>query len=690
MALAAPAAHRAAAGICVLWALLLLAGCEGAFGTSPPHAAPSNPSAEGREGSVELRWGAVTDATGYVILWDSNEGPATFDNEITGIEDTTFVHTGLKNLRRYRYRIVATTSGGRGPESNAVTAIPGPVPGAIEWTVVTAQNPGHTIYFPPAPGATHYRVYVGAIEAQVLGRRPDTLFEEVEAPPYVRKLIPLTTAAYYRVVPMNDTRVGVGGPATASPARILTEHEIGAAGLAGTAFGLVNDDVCLDLPTALGGVNAGLCTGGLSARELDEVGLEDLTASPRQVSDVRFADFDGDGFDDIFSNVAAPATDTDSIALLHMNQGDGEFTTSGAVSNLGIGGFGGTILAADFDNDGDIDVFAPHDQSQGDGARNWLLVNDGQGAFEDAAVAAGVDTNPAGDAYVPRGGQGVDFDEDGDVDLLFGSRLLLNNGDGTFSDGSAAANVPVLADHGLKLIDVDLDGDLDLVHRTSSDTRLYRNAGGIFDGGELIDGGHAPAEGFGLNACDLNGDGFEDVIYAANGVNTGRGTPRTLVNVVGELLPSAVQRGIPSDDNRFVSPNYAVACGDAGNDGLIDFVSRWGDDGMVRQMRGSTPLSRRIRLRIVGADGQRNQQGRVLRVVPEDFPERVMTRVVESGSGLRSQNMYDLLVGTPWPGDYTVTVRFAGGDVTATLESGDAKVISEDGTVEDIDPEPEE
>jgi hypothetical protein len=100
-------------------------------------------------------------------------------------------------------------------------------------------------------------------------------------------------------------------------------------------------------------------------------------------------------------------------------------------------------------------------------------------------------------------------------------------------------------------------------------------------------------------------------------------------------------------------------------------------------------LSRRIQLRIVGADGARNQQGRIVRVVPEDAPTRIMTRTVDSGSGLQAQNMYDLLVGTPWPGDYTVTVRFAGGDVTTTLESGDAKIISEDGTIEDIDPDEE-
>ena len=70
----------------------------------------------------------------------------------------------------------------------------------------------------------------------------------------------------------------------------------------------MNDDDCLDLPTALGSVNTDVCGGSFAARDLDEVGLEDLTASPREVSDMRFADFDGDGFDDLFSNVAAPAS----------------------------------------------------------------------------------------------------------------------------------------------------------------------------------------------------------------------------------------------------------------------------------------------------------------------------------------------------------------------------------------------
>jgi hypothetical protein len=690
MALAVRAAARAAAGICALWGLLALSACEGALGTSPPHAAPSNPSAEGRNGKVELTWGAVTDATRYVILWGNDPDSATYDNEITGIETTSYTHEGLDNLTKYRYKIVAETSGGRGPLSRAVTATPGPIPSSIEWTVVTAQNPGHTVYFPPAQRATGYRIYFAAIESQLAGRRPLAQFVRVDASPGIREDILVTTALYYRVFPMNDSRIGVGGPIAVSPSRIVSQHAFGTEGIAGAAFGLVDDDDCLDLPTALGSVNTGTCSGSFVARELDEVGLEDLTADPRKVGDVRFADFDGDGFDEIFSNVAAPAGNANSIALLHVNQGDGEYVTSPAVSALAMGGFGGTLLAADYDNDGDVDLFAPNDQTRGDGARNWLLLNDGDGGFTDAAAAAGVETNPPGAAYVPRGGQAVDFDEDGYVDLLFGSRLLLNNGDGSFSDGSGAANMPVLADQGLKLIDVDLDGDFDLIHHDGSFTRLFRNTGGVFDGGELLDAPLVPSEGLGLNACDINGDGFEDVVVARNSVAAGRGTPRTLLNVNGSLLFSATQRGTTSSPGSLLAPNARLACGDEDADGMIDFISRWGPGGAYRLLRGANSLSRRIQLRIVGADGARNQQGRIVRVVPEEAPTRIMTRVVDSGSGLQAQNMYDLLIGTPWPGDYTVTVRFAGGDVTTTLESGDAKIISEDGTVEDINPPDEE
>jgi len=682
MAFTARAAARAATGICALLALAWLAGCDSALGTSPPHAAPANPSAEGGDGQVELSWQPVTDATRYVVLWDNNAGTATYDNEIKNIEGTTYTHTGLTNLQTYHYRIAAETGGGRGPESLAVRATPGPVPGPVEWTAVTSQDPGHTVYFAPAADATHYRVYFAGLESQLLGRRPNAAFERANGSPHVRPLVGVASSIYYRVIAMNGTRIGTGGPVALSPSSVISEHDLP---IAGAAFGRVNDDDCLDLPTAGGGVDTEVCTSSYTARVLPDAGLDDLIGSPRHISDARFADFNGDGFDDLFSNTKSQFSNDESFALLHMNQGDGNYQTSASVSALAIRGVGGTLLAADFDNDGDVDLFAPYDQSNGDGARNWLLINNGNGVFHDTAAAAGVANNPAGAAYVPRGGQAVDFDEDGFVDLFFGSRLMLNNGDGTFRDGSAAAHMPQREDNGLKLIDVDLDGDLDLIHHTGTLTRLYRNAGGVFDGGQLIGRASIRTYGNGLAACDINDDGFEDVIVANNRISTNQGTPRILVNVNGELLLSATQQGIPSDPDLLVARNEQVACGDQNGDGMMDVLSRWGET--YRLMHGGGTLTNRIVLRIVGSGGVRNQQGRIVRVVPKDTPNRIMTRVVDSGSGLRAQNMYDLVVATPWPGDYRVTVGFANGDVRTTAKSGDKLVIFEDGRVEDIDPD---
>jgi hypothetical protein len=580
------------------------------------------------------------------------------------------------NFRTYRYRIVAETGGGRGPESLTVSAEPGPVPGPVEWAAVTAQNPGHTIHFATATQATGYRVYVSAAASTLAGRRPNANFELATASPRVRPNVAVEAALYYRVIAVNGSRIGTGGPVIASPAQSVTDTQVP---LAGAAFGDPNDDDCLDLVTATGDSSSSQCTGSFTARVLADAGLADLLAAPRVTGDSRFADFSGDGRDDLFSNTQSLASEANSTALLHVNQGTGNFLASAAVTALGIGGFGGTLLALDFDNDGDLDVFAPNDHTRGDGARNWLLRNDGGGTFTDIAAAAGLDANPAGDEYVPRGGQAADFDEDGFVDLLFGSRLYLNDGDGTFSDASAAVAMPVRADRGLKLIDVDLDGDLDLVHHDGAVTRLHRFAAGAFDAGTTVaEDTTQPVFGEGLNACDVNSDGFEDVLFARNVVATGTGVPQLLINVEGQLLPSALRSGVLAA-NDLVAPNDLLACADVDGNGVIDVLARWGT--AYRVLRSLTPLSTRIRVRVLGAGGQRNQQGRIVRITPQEAPGRIMTRVIESGSGLRAQSQYDLLVGAPWPGEYDIAVRFAGGTVNATAEPGDDLTIFADGRV---------
>jgi hypothetical protein len=670
------AAARAASGILVLIAAGMLAGCSNVFGASPPHAAPANPQAEGADGRVELSWSAVTDADRYVIFW-SDQATGDLTNIISDLTETSYVHTGLVNLRTYRYRIAAETGGGRGPQSIEVSAEPGPVPGPVEWAVVTAENPGHTVHFTSAAQATGYRVYVAGTRAQLAGRRPIAPFEEAAASPLVRADVPVSASLYYRVIAVNGSRIGSDGPIVISPAHVVAalDHPVAA-----IAVGDPNDDDCLDTVTALGGKTGTACLGTFAARVLADVGLGDLLAAGRTTGDSRYADFSGDQKDDLFSTTLSPAGTAASVALLHVNQGTGNFQTSAAVSALAIGGFGGTALAADFDNDGDVDLFAPYDQTQGDGAHNWLLQNSG-GAFSDIAAAAGVDTNPAGADFVPRGGQAVDFDEDGFVDLLFGSRLLLNNGDGTFSDGSAAAGMPVRADHGLKLIDVDLDGDLDLVHHDGVAVRLYLNTGGVFDGGTIVAEDTAQATfGEGLNVCDVNSDGFEDVVFARNATATGTGTPRLLINVLGTLLPSGIPSGLAAAGD-LIAANDLLACADIDGNGVTDILARWG--AAYRLLDAALALDTHIRIRVLGAGGERNQQGRVVHVTPRDFPNRIMTRAVESGSGMRSQGQYDLLVGAPWPGTYDIAVRFAGGVVNATAEPGDDLTIYADGRVVD-------
>ena len=114
---------------------------------------------------------------------------------------------------------------------------------------------------------------------------------------------------------------------------------------------------------------------------------------------------------------------------------------------------------------------------------------------------------------------------------------------------------------------------------------------------------------------------------------------------------------------------------------MIDILAKWGPS--YRLLRAANTLTNRIRLRILGVGGERNQQGRIVRVVPQGAPTRIMTRVIESGSGLRSQSQYDLIFGAPWPGTYDITVGFAAGDVTTTAEPGDDLTIFADGRVED-------
>ncbi len=148
------------------------------------------------------------------------------------------------------------------------------------------------------------------------------------------------------------------------------------------------------------------------------------------------ADFDGDGDLDI-----AKINFSDDVNNLYRNDGNGEFTDVTGPSGFGpvskpFLGFG--VKFADFDNDGWPDVFVAngHVNPQVDGKkfgvtyaeRNLVFKNGGHGEFKEVGLMAG----PA--LKIPRVGRGLataDFDHDGRIDVLVsnldGGALLLRN-----------------------------------------------------------------------------------------------------------------------------------------------------------------------------------------------------------------------------------------------------------------------
>lgn len=190
----------------------------------------------------------------------------------------------------------------------------------------------------------------------------------------------------------------------------------------------------------------------------------------------------------------------------------------------------------------------------------------------------------------------ADFDNDGDLDLYVSNHaidwkpykhphfsapnyLFRNDGGGKFTDVSAGSNAcpPDFPARSVAVLDVDGDGLLDLLvgecffQGGKSRSRLFRNKGGFkFEDASRAAGLPEKVTGFGVAAGDVNGDGWPDIFlagrYSGNRLflNDGRGKflglPATHANFEWQYKDTAEDTPC------------GVCFGDVNRDGLLDIV----------------------------------------------------------------------------------------------------------------------
>jgi hypothetical protein len=450
-------------------------------------------------------------------------------------------------------------------------------------------------------------------------------------------------------------------------------------------------------------------SGRLLVLDRATLGLQKLTANGRSNRSIAVADVNGDSYLDLINNTYACNGDTRSQTLLFINKGDGTFTEDPFFSQLpNIRGFGEQIVVADFDNDGNLDIYFPFytrpdvllpQASPGQPSNfngfdcrpynggtpstapqppsfvpsSYLLrnngpftVTDGQPHFTDITAKTGVSLQDLAhfNNITPEGAQAIDINQDGYVDLYVGGHMFINNGDLTFTDVSASKEIrnpdgSYLYDEGAKFLDWNNNGQLDLVIMDAypQGPRLFQFNGTSWTTGKFTEmtsifpAGLIYVSSYGLNVYDLDNDGGEDIVIMG-GLNF---QPRILMNTNtsnGFVLGSS--KALTGLGNGQSGPAF----GDINRDGRIDLL--YPASGIVYfENTTALPITNdSFTVEILGPQGQQNQQGHVVKVYPPGS-SMILTRVVDGGSGYMAQNQYPILIGTPFAGIHTVDALYA-------------------------------
>ena len=291
-----------------------------------------------------------------------------------------------------------------------------------------------------------------------------------------------------------------------------------------------------------------------------------------------WGDFDNDGDLDLFVD-----NHYNLPPYLYVNSGSSSFTeifmTTSLKRILDRHGSGW----CDFDNDGDLDLHITTGANHGETLglkHDELLLNLGGNQFSDSAEEIGVINTWGRGRSVAWG----DYNNDGNPDLLLGnlkSDLVLykNNGDGTFTDVAAVSGLGGLQFDEADFADYNNDGYPDIfctdVQAKGPNTdHLYRNNGdGTFTDVTAAAGIQPLTNGRSLAWGDYNNDGYLD-LFITRGTDIGLKQTLYLNNGNGTFTDVTDQAGLGA-----ISNNRAAAWGDFDNDGYLDlYVVNSGTD----------------------------------------------------------------------------------------------------------------
>ena len=222
--------------------------------------------------------------------------------------------------------------------------------------------------------------------------------------------------------------------------------------------------------------------------------------------------------------------------ILYHNQGDGTFTDASSKSRLGASsGKGLGVAFADYDDDGFVDVYVANDSVQ-----SFLFHNNGNGTFEEIGLLAGVGFTEDGKTFAGMGVDFSDYDNDGRPDIFVTDlsneryRLFRQSGAGSFRDvtdatGVGGATLP-FSGWSTRFVDYDNDGwkdifvaqghVMDTIEKTSPNLQylqpplLLRNETGRFQRVTIGEAFRGEWAGRGAAFGDLDNDGDVDVVIS--------------------------------------------------------------------------------------------------------------------------------------------------------------------------------